>query len=94
MAYIHAATMYVYLAATLAVMWLLYRGMANRDAKNTGWILVVMIGVIQFNMGIHSWTIPAHIAMSSVVVAFSAFLYAHGLRRLTPGQKNATVTAE
>lgn len=100
MAYIHAATMYVYLAATLAVIWLLYRGMANRDAKNTAWVLVLMIavqwaiGVIQFNMGIPRWTIPAHIAMSSTVVAFSAFLYAHGLRRLTPGQKNATVTAE
>ncbi|WP_291339441.1 heme A synthase [Corynebacterium sp.] len=100
MAYIHAATMYVYLAATLAVIWLLYRGMANKDAKNTAWILVLMIavqwaiGVIQFNMGIPRWTIPVHIGMSSTVVAFSAFLYAHGLRRLSPGQKNATVTAE
>lgn len=100
MAYIHAATMYLYLVATLVVIWLLYRGMASKAAKNTGWVLVVLIviqwaiGVIQFNMGIPRWTIPAHIAMSSMVVAFSAFLYAHGLRRLTPAEKNATVTAE
>ena len=100
MALIHAGTMYVYLAATLLVVWLLYRGMASRDAKNTGWVLLVMIGVqwaigvIQFNLGVPRWTIPAHVAMSSVVVAFSAFLYAHGLRRITRIEKNATVTAE
>ena len=100
MALIHAGTMYVYLAATLLVVWLLYRGMSSRGAKNTGWVLLVMIGVqwaigvIQFNLGVPRWTIPAHIAMSSVVVAFSAFLYAHGLRRITRSEKNATVTAE
>ncbi|SMG30950.1 cytochrome c oxidase assembly protein subunit 15 [Corynebacterium pollutisoli] len=100
MALIHAGTMYVYLAATLLVVWLLYRGMASRDAKNTGWVLLVMIGVqwaigvVQFNLGVPRWTIPAHVAMSSVVVAFSAFLYAHGLRRITRSEKNATVTAE
>ena len=100
MALIHAGTMYVYLAATLLVVWLLYRGMASRDAKNTGWVLLVMIGVqwaigvIQFNLGVPRWTIPAHVAMSSVVVAFSAFLYAHGLRRITRIEKNATITAE
>lgn len=100
MALIHAGTMYVYLAATLLVVWLLYRGMASRDAKNTGWVLLVMIGVqwaigvIQFNLGVPRWTIPAHVAMSSVVVAFSAFLYAHGRRRLTPAEENSVVTAE
>lgn len=100
MALTHAATMYVYLAATLVVMWMLYRGMAAADAKRTGWVLVLMIvvqwtiGVIQFNLGIPRWTIPAHIAMSSIVVAFSAFLYAHGRRRITPVEKYATVTAE
>lgn len=100
MALIHAGTMYVYLAATLLIVWLLYRGMAGRDAKNTGWVLLVMIGVqwaigvIQFNLGVPRWTIPAHVAMSSVVVAFSSFLYAHGLRRITRSEKNATVTAE
>lgn len=100
MAYIHAGTMYVYLAATLIVMWMLYRGAASQAAKRTAWVLVFMImvqwaiGVIQFNLGIPRWTIPAHIAMSSVVVAFSAFLYAHGRRRLTPAEENSVVTAE
>ena len=100
MAYIHAGTMYVYLAATLAVMWLLYKGAASQAAKRTAWVLVFMImvqwaiGIIQFNLGIPRWTIPAHIAMSSVVVAFSAFLYAHGQRRLTPAEENSVVTAE
>lgn len=99
MALIHAGTMYVYLAATVIVLWMLYRGAASQAAKKTAWMLIFMIlvqwaiGIIQFNMGVPRWTIPAHIAMSSFVVAFSAFLYAHGRRRLTPTNENAPVTA-
>ena len=61
---------------------------APEDAKRTAYVLIAMIlvqwaiGVIQFRMGVPRWTIPAHIAMSSTVVAFSGFLFAHGKRRL------------
>lgn len=84
LAYIHAGAMYVYLAVTLIVIFLLHRENASRTARTTGWILVAMIavqwaiGVIQFYLGVPRWTVPAHIAMSSVVVAFTAFLWAHG----------------
>ncbi|QGU04654.1 Heme A synthase [Corynebacterium comes] len=88
MAYVHAAMMYIYLATTLLLTWLLRRRKAPRAALQTAYVLVAMIlvqwaiGLIQFYLGIPRWTIPVHIAMSSVVVAFSAFLYAHGLRRV------------
>nr|WP_245533765.1 heme A synthase [Corynebacterium lubricantis] len=87
LAYVHAACMYVYLFATLVVVVMLWRQHAPKDAKRTAIVLVVLIliqwaiGVTQFYLGVPRWTVPMHIAMSSFVVAFSAFLYAHGLRR-------------
>lgn len=88
LAYVHAVCMYVYLIATFIVAFILRRADAPADAKRTVWVLIALIfvqwaiGVIQFKMGVPRWTIPAHIAMSSTVVAFSAFLFAHGKRRL------------
>lgn len=88
LAYVHAACMYVYLICTLVAVYLLRKHNAPKDAYQTALVLVALIiiqwaiGVTQFRMGVPRWTIPAHIAMSSMVVAFSAFLYAHGKRRL------------
>ena len=88
LAYVHAACMYLYLASTLVTVYLLRKHNAPKDAFNTSLVLVAMIivqwaiGVGQFYLGVPRWTIPLHIAMSSVVVAFSAFLFAHGKRRL------------
>lgn len=88
LAYIHAGSMYVYLAATLLSVYLLRRHHAPKDAFRASLVLVGMIviqwaiGVTQFYLGVPRWTVPLHIAMSSVVVACSAFLYAHGRRRL------------
>lgn len=86
--YVHAACMYIYLSATLVAVYLLRRFQAPKDAFNTSLVLVAMIvvqwavGVTQFYLGVPRWTVPLHIAMSSVVVAFSAFLWAHGKRRV------------
>ncbi|WJY97625.1 COX15/CtaA family protein [Corynebacterium fournieri] len=88
LAYVHAACMYVYLIATIVTTALLRKADAPEDAKRTSYVLIALIlvqwaiGVIQFRMGVPRWTIPAHIAMSSTVVAFSSFLFAHGKRRL------------
>lgn len=88
LAYVHAGCMYVYLICTLVAVYLLRRSHAPQDAYKTGITLVVLIviqwaiGVTQFRLGVPRWTIPAHIAMSSAVVAFSSILYAHGRRRL------------
>lgn len=87
MAHVHGYNMYVYLAFTLIVVGLLYRAKASGAAKQTSWVLIAMIliqgaiGIAQYNLGVPRWSIPVHIAMSSVVVAFSAFLYAHGVVR-------------
>ena len=88
LAYVHAACMYIYLISTLVAVYLLRRSQAPKDAFNTALVLVAMIvvqwavGVTQFYLGVPRWTVPLHIAMSSVVVAFSAFLWAHGKRRM------------
>ncbi len=88
LAYVHAASMYLYLGLTVVTTFLLRRSKAPQDAVVTGWVLIAMIvvqwaiGVTQFYMGVPRWTVPTHIAMSSVVVAFTAFLWAHGRRRL------------
>ncbi|WP_018017019.1 COX15/CtaA family protein [Corynebacterium capitovis] len=87
--YVHAVCMYTYLLCTLITVYLLRRSHAPRDAFHTASVLVGMIvvqwavGVTQFYLGVPRWTVPGHIAMSSIVVAFSAFLYAHGRRRLS-----------
>ncbi|MGI0540827.1 COX15/CtaA family protein [Corynebacterium aquatimens] len=88
LAYVHAACMYVYLGFTLAIALLLRRAKAPADAQRTAYVLIVMVivqwavGVSQFYLGVPRWTVPVHIIMSAVVVAFSAFLYTHGKRRL------------
>ena len=87
MAYIHAACMYVYVIFTVLVQVLLYRKDAPQAAKSAGWVLIACIivqwaiGVFQFYMGVPRWTIPFHIGMSSVVTAYTALLYAHGIVR-------------
>lgn len=101
LAYVHAACMYVYLAFTLIAVYLLRRQNAPKDAFNTSLVLVAMIvvqwmiGISQFYLGVPRWTVPIHIAMSAIVVAFTAFLHAHGKRRLPllePQQYNTTTS--
>ena len=88
MAVIHAICMYVYLALTLIVVFLLHRTGAPKAAKRAGWVLIACIliqwalGVTQFYLHIPRWTVPFHVGMSSVVTAFTALLWAHGLRRV------------
>lgn len=89
MAIAHAVCMYVYNGFTVAVMYFLYKHKAPAAAKKAGWMLLAAIaiqwaiGVFQFWMGVPRWTVPFHIGMSSVVNAFTAILWAHGLTRLS-----------
>ncbi len=87
LAVVHAVCMYAYLLLTLLVVWQLYKQKAPQRAKYTAWVLVTVIiiqwgiGVAQFYLGVPRWTVPFHIAMSSVVVAFTAALWARGYAR-------------
>ena len=96
MAVIHAVCMYVYLALTLVVAFLLHRTNAPAPAKKAGWVLIACIliqwaiGVAQFYMHIPRWTVPFHVGMSSVVTAYTALLWAHGKRRITPRTTHAS----
>ena len=88
LAYVHAFCLYIYLGATAVSVWILRKAQAPKDALRTATVLIVLIlvqwaiGVIQFRMGVPRWTIPVHIGMSSMVVAFTSFLWAHGARRV------------
>lgn len=88
LAYVHAFCLYIYLGATAVSVWVLRKAQAPKDALRTATVLIVLIlaqwaiGVIQFRMGVPRWTIPVHIGMSSMVVAFTTFLWAHGARRV------------
>nr|WP_152821342.1 MULTISPECIES: COX15/CtaA family protein [unclassified Corynebacterium] len=90
MAHIHGYLMYVYLLCTLITVVLLHRRGASMEAKRTGLLLLAMIvvqagiGIAQYRLGVPRWSVPMHIAMSSVVVALTAILYALGLRRHSP----------
>ncbi|WP_295806088.1 heme A synthase [uncultured Corynebacterium sp.] len=96
MAVIHAICMYVYLALTLVVVFLLHRSDAPKAAKKAGWVLIVCIlvqwaiGVLQFYLHIPRWTVPFHVGMSSVVTAFTALLWAHGQRRILKEEQPST----
>ncbi|QNE89599.1 heme A synthase [Corynebacterium incognita] len=84
----HAMCMYVYLALTIITLWLLYTNKAPRVTLRAGWVLIGVIivqwaiGVFQFYQGVPRWTVPFHVGMSAVVTAYTAFLYAHGRKRL------------
>ena len=84
----HAFCLYLYLGATVVAVWLLRKAQVPKDVMRTALVLIVLIlvqwaiGVIQFQLGVPRWTIPAHIGMSSMVVAFTTFLWSHGERRL------------
>lgn len=87
MAHVHGYLMYAYLLCTFVTVVLLTRYRAPERARRAGLVLLGMIvvqaaiGIAQYRLGVPRWSVPMHIAMSSVVVACTAFLYAHGLVR-------------
>ncbi|WP_096456011.1 COX15/CtaA family protein [Corynebacterium suranareeae] len=88
MAHVHGYSMYVYLFFTLIVVAGLYKVKASQHNKKLGLMLIVFIliqagiGILQYRMGVPRWSIPFHIAMSSVVVAFTSLLWAQGRVRV------------
>ncbi|WP_080794849.1 COX15/CtaA family protein [Corynebacterium pacaense] len=99
MAHIHGYSMYVYLFFTLILVLGLHRAKAPEDSRRLGLMLVLFIliqagiGIAQYNLGVPRWTVPLHIAMSSVVVAFTSLLWARGLPMIG-GTADATGSVE
>lgn len=87
MAHIHAWVLYAFFAILILLVARLMMTSAPTHIRRTGWILIgliviqVIIGVIQFRLGVPRWTIPVHIAMSSIIVAWTSFLWAQGFSR-------------
>lgn len=84
MAHIHGYSMYVYLFFTLIVVAGVFLAKAPRNIQRLSILLVLFIviqgaiGIVQYRMGVPRWTVPVHIAMSSVVVAFTSLFWAQG----------------
>ncbi|AGG66929.1 cytochrome aa3 controlling protein [Corynebacterium callunae DSM 20147] len=95
MAHVHGYNMYVYLFFTLIVVFGLYRAKAAAKTQKLGFALIIFIliqagiGIMQYRLGVPRWSIPFHIAMSAVVVAFTSLLWAQGRPRLG-GQAQVT----
>lgn len=93
-AHVHGYSMYVYLFFTLIVVAGLFKSSAPKTSRNISLLLIVFIliqagiGILQYRLGIPRWSIPFHIGMSSVVVAFTSLLWAQG--RITTGGEAAT----
>lgn len=107
-AHVHGYSMYVYLIFTVITVAGLYRAHAPKHVQRISLLLILFIviqggiGILQYRMGVPRWTVPVHIAMSSVVVAFTSLLWARGWVReggksVTTGspagdQKHAAIT--
>ncbi|ANE04081.1 COX15/CtaA family protein [Corynebacterium crudilactis] len=93
-AHVHGYSMYVYLFFTLIVVAGLYKVNASKHNKQLGLMLILFIlvqagiGILQYRLGVPRWSIPFHIAMSSVVVAFTSLLWSQG--RVRVGGKATT----
>lgn len=83
-AHVHGYSMYVYLFFTIIVVAGVYRAGAPKSVQRISLLLILFIliqggiGILQYNMGVPRWTVPAHIAMSSVVVAFTSLMWTQG----------------
>lgn len=90
-AHVHAWTMYVYLATTVLLAAGLVLQLAPKRSQKLSWMLILMIliqaviGVIQYRLGVPRWSVPVHIGMCSVVVAYSSLLWASGIQRVNGG---------
>lgn len=87
-AHVHAWTMYTFLAvlALLFASLLIHR--VAPEVRRIGWMVMVvvviqaLIGIAQYRLGVPRWSVPVHIGMSSVVVAYCSFLFTLGWRRV------------
>ncbi len=87
MAHIHSYFVYLFIAVVAAIIILSYRAKGAAIARRNAWILVVLlvvqaiIGLSQYHFGVPAWMVPIHVGVSSAVTAFTAFLYALGVKR-------------
>ena len=107
MAHIHAGTMYLFLGLIIGLLAAIYAtkttsAVARKYAIGLVIICVLqaLVGIIQVNLQVPRWTVPIHVFLSSIVTAFTGFVYAHGISRVSPSQarsgadlqQNGTVT--
>ncbi|QPK78172.1 heme A synthase [Corynebacterium lizhenjunii] len=96
MAITHAICMYVYLFFTVVTVILIFRHRLDPKIKTAGLVLLAVIlmqwgiGVFQYYMHIPRWTVPIHVAFSSIVTACTAILWARGIIRTGGEPASAT----
>lgn len=92
MAHVHAWSMYVFLAFVILLVAGLALMQAPQRAKHLGFILACTIvvqaavGIMQYRLGVPSWSVPLHIGLCSFVVAAAGMLWAVGMDRIHGGE--------
>lgn len=85
---LHAHAMYLYLGMTIGLIAALFAINKNRDLKATSlWLVGAIIfqgiiGIIQFRLGVPTWTVPVHVIGSGVTALITGLLWAQRQRLL------------
>ncbi|MGM5593669.1 COX15/CtaA family protein [Corynebacterium glucuronolyticum] len=89
MAHIHAGTMYLFLGLIVGLLAAIFATKTTSEVARkfavglvAVCVLQALVGIIQVNLHVPNWTVPIHVFLSSVVTAFTGFVYAHGTSRV------------
>lgn len=87
-AHIHAHGMYLYLGITVGLLAGLFAVQVTRTLKITAmWLILAIlvqgaVGIIQYWLGVPSWTVPLHVLGAGLTTVITGFLWAQRQRRL------------
>ncbi|WP_459612058.1 COX15/CtaA family protein [Corynebacterium urogenitale] len=96
---LHAHSMYLYLGLTIGLLAGLFALNVDRKLKATaGWLIAAivfqaLIGIIQFRLGVPTWTVPVHVLGSGVTALVTGLLWGQR-QRLMGGNASHTGSVE
>ena len=96
---LHAHAMYLYLGLTIGLLAGLFALNVDRKLKKTaGWLVAAIIfqgiiGIIQYRMGVPTWTVPVHVIGSGITALVTGLLWGQR-QRLMGGNANHTGSSE
>lgn len=88
LAHIHAHTMYLYLGITTGLLAALFALHVGHKLKKTAVFLVLAIlfqgaiGIIQYWLGVPTWTVPVHVIGSGLTTLVTGLLWGQRKRRM------------
>lgn len=87
-AHVHAHMMYLYLGITVGLLAGLFAIKVGSNIKRTaGWVIgaivfQAVIGIVQYWLGVPTWTVPVHVLGSGVTTLVAGLLWGQRARRL------------